>query len=315
MHVYIIKRLFLSIPVLLLVSVVVFSITRLVPGDVVIMMLEETGRVTAEGIATLRAELGLDKPILVQFFIWLYNVLQGDLGTSFWSRQPVMNEIIKRLPVTLELALGSMIVSVLIAVPAGIIAAIRRNTIWDYIVRFMGVIGLSVPFFFLGTLLLILPSRWFGWVPPLGFTPITQDLSKNLLQMILPVMIIGVTLAAYLMRMTRSSILDVLYLDYIRTAYAKGVKEKMILYRHALKNALIPILSVIGVQLGPILGGTVIAESIFSLPGLGRLTIVAIQTRDFPQLQANVLIFATMFILLNLFIDIVYAWVDPRIRY
>lgn len=313
MRQYIIKRVLMLIPVMFLVSFMVFSLIRLIPGSVVEIMLAESGNV--EDMQKLKEQLGLTKPIHEQYVRWAGGALRGDLGESLWTNKPVLGEIWRRVPVTAELAVMSMLISLSIAIPAGIISATRQDRAMDYVGRLIAVIGLSVPSFFVATVLLVYLSLLFRWIPPVGFVPILKDPSKNIQQFVLPALALGAFLAGTVMRMTRSSLLEVLRQDYVRTAWAKGLREREVILRHALKNATIPVLTVLGNQFGYLLGGTVIIETIFGLPGLGRLTYDSIMQRDYPQLQGNVLFIAFSFVTINLIVDLTYAWLDPRIRY
>lgn len=315
MHKYIIKRLLISIPLLVLISLMVFSLIRLVPGDIVMLMLAEVGNVPAEQLAQIRADLGLDRPFIQQFVVWIGGVLQGDFGRSIWTGRAVGTEILRTLPITAELALLSMLISLIIALPIGIFSAIRRNTALDYGGRFLAIVGLSVPEFALATIALLILSLYVKWIPSLEYTPLWENPAQNLETMILPAVILGFSLAAVVMRMTRSTMLEVLREDYIRTAWAKGLPEKTIVIRHALKNAFIPVITLIGIQARRLIGSTVVIETIFAIPGLGRLTIDALLNRDYPQLQGCILFIALAVVLINLLVDLSYAWFDPRIHY
>jgi len=296
------------------VSVIVFLLMRLLPGDAVIVLLGEE-LTTREQIEAVRTKLGLDKPIHTQYFVWVKDILRGNLGRSLQTDEPVLGRIMERLPVSLEIALLAMATAIMIAIPVGVISAIRQDTTLDYSLRLVSITGLSTPSFWLGTILLVLPSIFFQWVPPLGFVNFFEDPLGNLQQVVFPVMVLGFTLSAGVMRLTRSALLEVLRQDYIRTAWSKGLREFSVISRHALKNALIPVVTLWGVQIGRLLGGTVILETIFSLPGIGRLTLEAITNRDYTQVQANVLFFALIFFTSNLIVDITYGWLDPRIKY
>lgn len=315
MRQYILKRILLTIPVLLGVSLFIFSLVRLVPGDIVVLMLQESGNVSSEAAEQLRVELGLDKPFYIQYVVWLKKVFAGDFGESLWSRQPVLNELVKRIPITIELASLSMIFAILISIPVGVISALKQDKFADYAARSFSVAGISMPSFWIGTLLILLPSLWFAWSPPIIFRPIWKDPVSNLQQMIFPAIALGFNISAVSMRMTRSALLEVLRQEYIRTAWAKGLTGKLVIMRHALKNSMIPVITILGNQFGTLLGGTMIIETVFSLPGVGRLTVDSIFQRDYPQIQANVLFIALIFVFINLVVDILYAWLDPRIRY
>ncbi len=287
---------------------------RLLPGDAVYIQLGET-LTTREAIEKVRAQLGLNKPIHEQYITWMWGVVRGDMGTSPRTGEKVFQLIMDRFPVSLQIALMAMALAIVIAIPIGVISAIRQDTPVDYGLRLLSIAGLSVPSFVLGTSILILASLWFQWIPPLGYVTLFENPGRNLLQVGFPVLVLGFDLSASVMRMSRSSLLEVLRQDYIRTAWSKGLKEQAIIARHALKNALIPVVTIWGVQVGRLLGGTVILETIFSVPGVGRLTLEAINNRDYMQVQANVLFFAVIFFISNLVVDITYAWLDPRIKY
>ncbi len=301
------------IPVLLLVSVLVFSLIHLIPGDPAVSILGEEA--TPQAVAALRAKLGLDQPIPVQYAKWLGSVLRGDLGRSIRSNQPVGEAIAERLPVTIELAILSIAISLSIAIPAGIVAAMRRNSVLDAGSTFVALLGVSLPNFFLAILLILIFGVQLQVLPPFGYQPITQGLGGNLQRMILPAITLGTALAAIVTRMMRSSLLEVLDQDYIRTARAKGLREGRMVQAHALKNALMPVVTIVGLQIGGLLGGAIITESIFVLPGIGRLLVDAIFQRDFPLVQGVVLFVSLAFLFSNFAVDMVYAYLDPRIRY
>ncbi|MDP8908449.1 MAG: ABC transporter permease [Chloroflexota bacterium] len=310
---YILRRLLTMIPVLLLVSVLVFSLIHLIPGDPAVSILGEEA--TPQAVAALRAKLGLDQPIPVQYAKWLGSVLRGDLGRSIRSNQPVSEAIAERLPVTVELAILSIAISLSIAIPAGIVAAMRRNSVLDAGSTFLALLGVSLPNFFLAILLILVFGVQLQVLPPFGYQPITQGLGGNLQRMILPAITLGTALAAIVTRMMRSSLLEVLDQDYIRTARAKGLREGRMIQAHALKNALMPVVTIVGLQIGGLLGGAIITESIFVLPGIGRLLVDAIFQRDFPLVQGVVLFVSLAFLFSNFAVDIAYAYLDPRIRY
>ncbi len=310
---YIIRRFVAMIPVLLLVSVIVFSLIHLTPGDPATSMLGEEA--TPQAVAALRAKLGLDQPIPIQYVKWLASVVRGDLGRSIRSNQPVSEAIVERLPVTVELAILAVTISLLIAIPAGIVAAMRRNSALDAGSTFVALLGVSLPNFFLAILLILLFGVKLRWLPPFGYQPLTQGLGGNLQRMILPAITLGTALAAIVTRMMRSSLLEVLDQDYIRTARAKGLGEVRMVRAHALKNALMPVVTIVGLQIGGLLGGAIITESIFVLPGIGRLLVDAIFQRDFPLVQGVVLFVSLAFLFSNFAVDLAYAYLDPRIRY
>jgi peptide/nickel transport system permease protein len=263
----------------------------------------------------LRAELGLDKPIHVQYLAYLNGLVHGDLGKSVWTGRPTLGEIGKALPVTLELTVMSMAIAMLISVPLGTVSAIRQDTWMDYVARVGAIVGLSLPTFWTGTIIVVFLALLWGYAVPLGYSSPAENLWFNFQKMIFPAFVLGIGLAGSVARMVRSSLLEVLRQDYVRTAFGKGLTERVVVIRHAMKNAMIPVVTIMGVQVGTLLGGTVIVETIFSVPGVGSLTVSAIQRRDYTQLQANVLFFAAFLLLMNLLVDVVYSWLDPRIRY
>jgi peptide/nickel transport system permease protein len=303
------------IPTLLGVSLIVFLFIRLIPGDIVQVLSGARGDVTPEQRELLRRNLGLDRPIAVQYVDWLRGVIQGDLGDSLRTSRAILPDIVSRLPVTLELALLSALIGAAIGIPAGIIAALKRGTRTELAAQTAGLVGLSVPDFWIGTLFLLVASRYFGWYPGARYVSIFDDPGKNLSIFILPAISVGIGLSASLMRITRSSLLDVMGSGYIVTARAKGLGPRVVLFTHAFKNALIPIITILGLQLGYLLGGVVIVETVFNLPGVGRFTIDAISDRDYPVVQAAVLFITLIVLLINLLVDLLYAYIDPRIKY
>jgi peptide/nickel transport system permease protein len=314
MRQYVVRRLALAVPTLVLVSVIVFSIMRLMPGDVVIRMVE--GHAYAPTVEALRKELGLDRPATVQYLDWVGGiVLRGDLGDSYWTRQPIWDEFIQRFPVTLELAALTILCSVVIGILVGIVSAVRQDTFSDYLGRVLAILALSVPYFGLAVLVVVLPSIYFKWTPVWTYVAFTADPLENLKIMLVPSLVFGVTRAGPIMRIMRSALLEVLRQDYIRTAWSKGLPERVIVLRHALKNALIPVVSLIGLQMPLYIGGSVIIETIFRLPGVGLFFFEALTRLDYPVVQSVNLIVAAMVVGLNLVIDLSYAFLDPRIRY
>jgi peptide/nickel transport system permease protein len=310
---YVLRRLLLLLPTLALITLLVFSIIRLLPGDIVTLMMSEQGY--AGDKAKLEQMLGLDQPFYRQYATFIGKAAQGDLGVSLWTKEPVLDEILRRLPVSLELALLAMFFGLLIAVPTGIFSAVRQDTWLDYLLRTGAIGGLSIPGFWMATVVIVSASIWWQWVPPMRYTPFARDPTRNLSQLLLPSIILGLALSASVMRMTRSMVLEVLREDYVRTAWAKGLPESVVIARHVLKNAMIPVVTVMGIQLSALLGGTVIMESIFVLPGMGKFLLDAITWRDYPVIQGINLFLATSIILLNLVIDVVYGFLDPRIRF
>lgn len=310
---YLLRRAGAVVPVIGVVSVVVFSLIHLTPGDPVsIMLREEADPATA---ATLRRQLGLDRPLPVQYLTWLGRAVQGELGRSIRTNQPVTDAIRQRVPVTLSLAAAALLVALMIGLPAGILAALRRNSVVDVAATLVAICGVSLPSFWLAILLILVFSVTLGWLPPLGWVSPGRDLGAWIRSLVLPSVTLGVAIAAVVMRMTRASLLEVLELDYVRTARAKGLAERRIVLGHALRNALIPVVTVVGLQAGALLGGAVITETIFALPGVARLLVDAIFQRDFPIVQGVVLFLAVNFLVVNLLVDLTYAWLDPRIRY
>lgn len=313
MGAYLIRRLGTMVPVLVVVSVVVFSIIHLTPGDPVAIMLREDADPAAA--AALRKVLGLDRPLPIQYLTWVGRAARGELGRSIRTNQPVAEAILERLPVTLSLAGASTLLALAVALPAGILWAVRRNSVADVTGTLAALSGISMPNFWLATLLIFLFSVRLGWLPPLGYVSPAKDFWAGLRSLILPSITLGTAMAAVVMRMTRSSLLEVLQLDFVRTARAKGLGGAVVLLRHALRNALIPVVTVVGLQAGALLGGAIITETIFALPGVGRLLVDAIFQRDFPIVQGVVLLLAVNFLLVNLLVDIAYGYLDPRIRY
>ncbi len=309
---FLIRRLLLTLPVLLFVSIIVFAIVALIPGDPARIMLGEEA--SKEALETLRHQMGLDRPLVVRYAVWLRHVLQGDLGRSVRDGRPVLATLYLKLPVTIELAIVSLLVGWLIAIPAGILAAWRRHTAVDYAASTAALAGVSIPNFWLGIMLIYLLAVNLRVFPPGGYVEPWLDLNRNLRLMIMPAIVLGSALAALVMRQLRSSMIEILQTDYIRTANAKGLSDRAVLVRHAMKNALIPVVTVMGLQLSGLLGGAVITETIFAVPGLGRLAIDSILTRDYPMVQGVVLFVAVAVVLTNVAVDFVYALLDPRIR-
>ena len=318
MKAYIIRRLLLTIPTLWILTIIVFFMVRFIPGDVIDIMVDKMeldagGDVDREAIERL---LGLDAPVYVQYGRWLGNILlHGTLGESLWGGWTVEGRIIGRLPVTIELGVMAIVIGLLIALPVGIYSAIRQDTAADYLGRTAAVLGLATPNFWLALMVMIYPAIWWGWSPPMEWVPFPEDPLGNLGVLIIPSLILGTAMSASTMRMTRTMMLEVLRQDYIRTAWSKGLRERVVVVRHATKNALIPVVTLIGMSLPILVGGSVIIENIFNLPGLGRLMVVALNNRDYPVVSGINLFFATAVIGVNLMIDLMYPLIDPRVRY
>lgn len=310
---YILRRLLLMVPVLVLISFAVMMLMRLVPGDPARLALGQEAR--EADIQRFRHTYHLDDSIPVQYARWWGDLLRGNLGSSVVHRTNVTTELKQRLPTTLEMLLFAMILTVLIGIPFGIISALKRNSALDYGVRLLSIGGLSIPSFWLGTILLILPAIWWDYLPPLGKVRFTDDPLRNLQQYLLPSLTLAIGSSAVIMRLTRSAVLEVLRNDYVRTARAKGLRQRRVVTGHVLKNALIPVVTVLGLQLAGLIGGAVIIETIFNLPGVGLLFIDSIFKRDYPLIQGLTFFLAVVFVFINLLVDLSYAWLDPRIRY
>lgn len=310
---YILRRVLQVLVVMLGVSVIVFAIIHLIPGDPVRVALGT--RFNQETYEALRARAGLDQPLVVQYFDWLAGALTGDLGVSFRSGQPVTSVILERLPATLTLALASLVVALGIALPLGIVSAVRSGKPIDYVATFLSQIGISIPDFWMGIMLILLFSLTLGWLPPAGYVSPLENPLEWLQRLIMPAVTTGVVSGAILTRFVRSSMLDALGQDYTRTARSKGLRERLVVRRHVLKNAMIPVVTVTGLQLAYLLGGVIIVEIVFNWPGLGQMALIAVQRRDYPVLQGTVLLFALTFLLINLVVDLLYAYLDPRIKY
>jgi peptide/nickel transport system permease protein len=306
------RRVLLTIPVLLLVSVIVFTLIALIPGDPALVFIG--GEAGQDAVEALRKQMGLDRPLAVRYAIWLRHVLQGDLGKSVRDGRPVLEVLLMKLPVTVELAVIAMAVSWAIAIPAGVLAAWKRRSAIDYAATTVALAGISIPNFWLGIMLIYLLAVNLRWLPPSGYIEPWIDPIGNIRMMIMPATVLGTALAALVMRLLRSSMLEVMGAEFVRTAHAKGLSERIVLLRHALKNALIPVVTVMGLQLGGLLGGAVITETIFAVPGIGRLAIESIFTRDYPMVQGVVLFSAIAIVCVNLSVDILYSLIDPRIR-
>jgi peptide/nickel transport system permease protein len=310
------------IPTMIFVTVVVFIILRIVPGDPALMLLSgegdesgDAGGVTQEELDELRAYLGTDRPIVVQYGDWVWSMLQLDFGISYWWDTPVVDDLKDRFPITLELTVLAVLLASIFAVPLGVISAIRQDSIGDYAGRLITISGIALPNFLIAILIVFFLSKWFEWIPPLGYENLWEDPWTNLQQLMFPAIALGYSNMAFIARVTRSAMLDVFREDYIRTARSKGLGEPAVVSRHALKNAMLPVVTVSGYEFGRLLAGTVIIEVIFLVPGVGRFLIDSIFHRDFPAVQAVLVILALIVLVLNLLLDIMYAWLNPRIRY
>ena len=313
MFAYFIRRLVTLVPTLLFVSMLIFGLQQLLPGDPAQILAGEDQN--PELIAQLRAKMHLDEPLPVQYGYWMAGVLQGDLGESARTQQPVLELILQKLPVTVELALLSMLIAMLIGLPAGVISAVKRGSLWDHGATVMGLSGLSMPNFWLGILMILLFSVELGWLPASGYVSPFENLKENLAAMIMPAFVLGTGIAAVLMRHTRSSMLQVLAADYVRTARAKGLRERVVVLKHALRNALTPVITLGALELGTLLSGAVLTEQVFTIPGFGKLIIDAVFNRDYAVVQGVVLVTATAYILLNLMADMAYFVFNPRLRH
>jgi len=312
MRVYVLRRLLVAVPSLLIASLIVFTLPRLIPGDVVQLMLQE--KAYGKDLEDLRAKLGLNRPIHVQYFDWLGSIAQGNFGESLWTRQPVLTELARRLPVSATLGVMATAVAIVIGIPIGVLAAIRQDGVLDFFARSAAILGLSIPAFVTAILVTLLPAIWWGWTPP-RFVELSKDPAAHIVQFILPAIILGVASAAGIMRLTRGMLLEVLRQDYVRTAWAKGLRERVVVLKHSLKNALIPVVTVLGLQVAAIAGGAVIIEWIFGIPGMGQFLVEAIVQRDYPVIQGVNLVIVGIIVVTNLSVDLVYAVLDPRIRY
>jgi peptide/nickel transport system permease protein len=311
---YVIRRLMQAALMIFVVATIVAVFVHLIPGDPVYVILGDQ-EVSEERVESLRRELGLDQPIYIQYAQWLSGVARGDFGNSLISRRPIRDDLARRLPRTIELGLASILISVVVGIPLGVIAAQYRNRLPDVLATSFAVLGLSIPVFVVGPLLVLILSRYLGLLPASGYVELSQDPIGHLQRLLLPAVTVGILSSATIIRMTRSSMLEVLSEDYVRTARAKGAKERSVLFVHALRNALIPVVTILGLQMGTLLGSTVIVEFIFNWPGVSTYLIAAINNRDYPAIQAVVFIIAVLFITINLLTDLTYALLDPRIKY
>jgi len=319
MHQYVARRLLLFVPSLLGASILIFVLLRLVPGDIAEIIVYQAGAESAtvqrRQVQEIRAELGLDRPIVVQYLAWLGNAVRGDFGHSYIQQRPVTQILRERFPRSMELAFLTLVAAVVWAVPLGVVSAVRQNTWADYLVRIVSISGLSLPIFFTGVLILWALVRFFGWLPPLEWVSFFDDPRENLKQLVFPTLAQAYYIAAPIMRLTRSQMLEVVRQDYVRTARAKGLADRAVVYRHALANSLLPVVTFVGWWGGRLLGGLVIMEIIFAVPGMGTALVQAVSNRDYPTVQAIVFVMALVFLTLNLLVDLVYGWLDPRIHY
>ncbi len=322
MHKYLVKRIIMMVPTLIGAGIFIFFLLRLIPGDICLVRLGGTGGfVDQASIDTCKQTLGLDRPLLVQFFSWFVNFFTLDFGISMWTQRPIAEEIGLRFQLSLQIAIMATLISVAIAIPMGVLSAVKQNTWVDYVVRAFSIAGIAMPSFWLGILIILailLTTQWWTgtpWLPPISYKPIWEDPVHNLSQLIWPALATGYRYSAVATRMTRSAMLEVLREDYIRTARAKGVYEKLIVNRHALKNAMLPVITVIGIEFAFLMGGLVVTEQVFNLNGLGKLFVDSVLNYDYTMTQSLVLLVAVIFVMSNLAIDVVYAWLDPRIRY
>jgi peptide/nickel transport system permease protein len=319
MTTYIIRRLFIAVLILFLVTLIVFFAMRLLPGDPLIIFLgQQAGSgstITEKELEVLRHEYGLDKPIMVQYANWVFGILQGDLGTSINYHENVGKLLLERFPITLQLGLAAYVIGNALGILLGLLAAIRRGTWIDTVTTAFANVGITVPVFWLGILLMYAFGLRLGWLPIAGFTSPFDNFWLSLKQMVMPVICLAITGLAFIARQTRSSMLEVVKQDYIRTAWSKGLRERTIIIRHALKNSLIPVITLLGIGIGIVFGGSVLVETVFAIPGVGRLLVTSVFAQDYVVVQSGTLVIATIIILANLIVDIAYGWLDPRIRY
>ena len=317
MRAYAIRRLLALIPTLFFASVIVFVTVRMIPGDIIDMMIAQNDiSANASSRTQLEAALGLDQPMHIQYVRWVGGILlRGDFGSSLWQEQSVIEEILSRLPTTFQLGFMALCVALVVAVPVGVWSAIRQDTWGDYVGRSFSILMLAVPSFWLGTIVMVFPAIWWGWSPEVRFISFWQDPVGNMLQLAIPAVILGTSLSAITMRMTRTMMLEVLRQDYIRTAWAKGMGERGVVVRHALRNALIPVVTLIGLQAPILIGGTVIMEQIFVIPGMGLMLLEAVSRRDYPMITGVFLIVGVAVVLINLIVDLSYGLLDPKVRY
>jgi len=315
MQAYIIRRLLALLPTLILVSLIVFFCQRLIPGDVIDLMLSQNDLATDLDRAVIEAALGFDQPMYIQYFSWIGDVVQGDLGDSLWQNTPVTQQLAETMPITFELGFLALIVALTVAIPIGIYSAVRQDTAGDYVARSFSLLMLAIPGFWLGTLVMVFPSVWWRWSPELEYVPFFEDPLQNLSLMIVPAILLGLSMSAVTMRMTRTMMLEVMRQDYVRTARAKGLSEVAVILRHALRNGLIPVVTLIGLQVPLLIGGAVIMERIFVVPGMGLLLLEAISQRDYPVVSGVFVVVGFGVLLINLAVDLSYGWLDPKVRH
>ena len=315
MQAFVTRRLLALVPTLIFASLIVFVSMRLIPGDVIDMMLAQNDLSTDHDRAAIEVALGLDQPMHVQYFRWIGGVLEGDLGRSLWQNTPVTEQLAATLPITFELGFLALIVALTVALPIGVYSALRQDTLGDYAARSFSLVMLAIPSFWLGTLVMVFPSVWWRWSPALEYTPFLEDPLQNLAHMIVPAILLGLSLSAVTMRMTRTMMLEVLRQDYIRTARAKGLSETLVVARHALRNGLIPVVTLIGLQAPLLIGGAVILEQIFVVPGMGLLLLEAVFQRDYPVISGVFLVVGFGVLVINLLVDLSYGWLDPKVRH
>jgi len=316
MRAYIIRRLLLIIPTVFVASMMVFFLLRFVPGSAIELIAAQAGGITEDAKAAIEHELGLDRPVHVQYVHWISNmIMHGDFGKSLWTGIPVHKEIVRAFPITFEVGLLAFIVGMLIAIPIGMYSAVRQDTWGDYVGRSFAIASMAVPGFWLGTMVVVFPSMWWGWSPPIMLVHFTDDPLGNLQQFIVPAVVLGMGISGVTMRMTRNMMLEVLRQDYIRTAWSKGLKERVVVVRHALKNAFIPVVTLVGLYVPVLVGGAVVIEQIFCLPGMGRLIVDAAFHRDYPVITGVMLFMAVFILLVNVVVDVTYSALDPRIQY
>ena len=315
MRAYVLTRLLIAILTLFGMSLVIFVLMRIAPGDIVDIIFASAGYVDPAAKAEITKELGLDQPVAVQYMHWLEDLLRGDLGKSYRYDIPAWQVIRSRIPVSVELAVLAMVVASLIGVPTGVVSAIRQDQWMDYVMRVLSLAGLSMPSFWLGMVIILILVWSLGWIPALTYVSPFQDFTAHLLQFFFPALAVGYRSSALIMRITRSSLLEVMREDYIRTAYAKGQRERVVIWRHALKNAFLPVITVLGIEFAFLVGGLVVTETVFNLPGVARFLVEAILWRDYPVVQNLVMFIAVVVILMNLIVDLLYGWLDPRVRH